>query len=76
MRLCIMDHHILNSVAPAVTQQLSHHKILHLAAEHDLYREAVFREAVKYVCSTSVHLPLKHQLGLTREKLQTIALDM
>jgi hypothetical protein len=80
-RLCIMDHHILNSVSPAVTQQMTTHEILHLAAEDNLYREFVFKEGVHNICAEKGDTADKgvyelHQLGLTRDKLQIIAMDM
>ncbi len=83
-RICILDHHVLNSVAPAMSQQEVSHNILHLAAEDNTYRRAVFQEGAKVICdfdsfqgddTTPTHT-VPHQLGLSKVKLLNIAIEM
>ena len=52
--ICILPPHRLNSVPPAMSLQQSHHKWLHLAAEDDGYRTAVFMEGATQVCNSHV----------------------
>ena len=94
-----MPSHVLNSVSPPMKTLVPSHRVMHLAAEDNLYRTAVLQEVSTTVCehiSAVLGAPenvavsyeddlenmqmllsaLPSQLGLKRERLQLIGLDM
>jgi hypothetical protein len=52
-KLVIIDTNVLNSVAPPMFWQLPTDPILHLAAESDALRGAVFERGAKCICNTA-----------------------
>lgn len=75
-RIAIVPPHVLNSEAPPMGRQLPSHQILHLAAESSAMREAAFDTAMRDVCrALSDGHHASHQLTLTRERLQQIAIS-
>eukprot|EP00600_Ochromonadales_sp_CCMP1393_P001449 CAMPEP_0174982932 /NCGR_PEP_ID=MMETSP0004_2-20121128/16820_1 /TAXON_ID=420556 /ORGANISM="Ochromonas sp., Strain CCMP1393" /LENGTH=741 /DNA_ID=CAMNT_0016235043 /DNA_START=197 /DNA_END=2422 /DNA_ORIENTATION=- len=78
-KISILDEHILNSIASPLGKQQPHHQILHLAAESNAMRSAVFHYAASQLCKFATYytsgddaLPL--QLGISREFLQMTAM--
>jgi hypothetical protein len=68
----LLPPHIMNSEFDAWNKQEDHHKILHLAGAHDIYRSGVFRFGHNVYCSKIA----QNQLGLDRDKLQHIRYEM
>eukprot|EP01034_Spumella_vulgaris_P034347 gene34346-42360_t len=80
-KIAILSPEVMNSVAPAMGEQLPSHRVLHLAAESDTFRQTVFGHAatnlcVHYVLSENSDAPPPHQLGVSREYLQQTAVTV
>ena len=74
-RIAILPEAELNSIFPSMTMQGPSHKILHLAAESDRVRGAIFAEARWEVCNGSMERrEYRHQFGVTREKQLSIGI--
>lgn len=68
----LLPPHIMSSQFDAWNRQEDHHKILHLAGAHDIYRSGVFHFGHKVYCSRIA----QSQLGLDRNRLQYIRFEI
>ena len=72
----ILPRDALNSDPPASIHQKPHNQVLHLMGESSALRSFLFREAMVNMCGSLSGGVVPVQLGLTRRKLTTLAVNV
>lgn len=75
-KISILPMNVINSHPPVMTHQNINDPIMHLMGEITELRKVVFKRAFDNICMTHFNITVPVQLGVSRQEVLSIALDV